>query len=108
MATGEEESIMVQLIFPSKTGNDHQIHQAILKELLWDTQVDETEVGVEVDQGVVTLTGTVDSYAKKQAAQEAAHRVIGVLDVANDIQVNVPYGLTSTDTGIAHAVRQAL
>jgi hypothetical protein len=70
--------------------DDHAIHQAVLQELIWDMQVEETEVGVEVDQGVVTLTGTVRSYAKKMAAQEAAHRVTGVLDVANDIQVSVP------------------
>jgi osmotically-inducible protein OsmY len=63
---------------------------------------------VEVDQGVVTLTGTVSSYAKRLAAQEAAHRVAGVLDVANDIQVKIPGMLGRTDTEIALAVRQAL
>lgn len=88
--------------------SDTQIHAAVLQELKWDTQVDETEVGIEVDQGVVTLTGTVRSYAKKMAAQEAAHRVAGVLDVANDIQVKIPGGETRTDTEIAQAVRRAL
>src|SRR5262245_26051214 len=88
--------------------SDSQIQQEVLQELKWDTRVEETEVGVEVDQGVVTLTGTVSSYAKRLAAQEAAHRVIGVLDVANDIQVKVPGGLTRTDTEIAQAVRRAL
>jgi osmotically-inducible protein OsmY len=39
-----------------------------------------------MDDGVVTLTGTVSSSAKRHAAQEAAHRVAGVLDVANDIE----------------------
>jgi osmotically-inducible protein OsmY len=87
---------------------DRQIHEAVLQELKWDTRVDETEVGVEVDKGIVTLTGTVTSYAKKMAAQEAAHRVTGVLDVANDIQVRVPDGLAHTDTEIALAVRRAL
>jgi len=89
-------------------GTDRQIHQAVLVELQWDTHVDETEVGVEVDNGAVTLTGTVSSYAKKIAAQNAAHRVTGVLDVANDIQVEVPDELTRTDTEIAHAVRWML
>jgi osmotically-inducible protein OsmY len=65
-------------------------------------------VGVEVDSGVVTLTGTVNSYAKRVAAQEAAHRVGGVLDVANEIHVNVPGMLERTDTEIALAVRRAL
>lgn len=87
---------------------DTQIHHDVLEELKWDSRVDETEVGVEVDNCIVTLTGTVTSWAKRQAAQEAARRVIGVLDVANDIKVKVPGGLARTDTEIAQAVRQAL
>ncbi|MFN8525454.1 MAG: BON domain-containing protein [Chloroflexota bacterium] len=87
---------------------DSAIQQDIIKELRWDTRVKETEVGVSVDGGVVTLTGTVDSYAKKLAAQDAAHRVYGVLDVANDIQVKLPADAGRTDTEIARAVREAL
>jgi len=87
---------------------DTQIHQAVLEELQWDSRVDEKEVGVQVAGGVVTLTGTVTSWAKRMAAQEAAHRVIGVLDVANDIKVKAPGGLAPNDTEIAQAVRRAL
>jgi osmotically-inducible protein OsmY len=87
---------------------DTQIHHDVLAELKWDSRVDETEVGVELDGGVVTLTGTVTSWAKRLAAQEAARRVMGVLDVANDIKVKVPGGLARTDTEIAQAVRRAL
>jgi osmotically-inducible protein OsmY len=87
---------------------DSEIQQDVLRELKWDTRVEETEVGVEVGQGVVTLTGTVSSWAKKMAAQEAAHRVAGVLDVANDIEVKTPGSLGRTDTEIAQAVRRAL
>ena len=87
---------------------DTQIHHDVLEELKWDSRVDETEVGVQVAGGVVTLTGTVPSWAKRVAAQEAARRVIGVVDVANDIQVKVPGGLARTDTEIAQAVRRAL
>ena len=87
---------------------DTQIHHDVLEELKWDSRVDETEVGVEVDRGVVTLTGTVTSWAKRGAAEEAAHRVIGVLDVANDIKVKLPGGPSQSDTEIAQAVRQAL
>jgi osmotically-inducible protein OsmY len=88
--------------------SDSQIHHDVLEELKWDSRVDETEVGVQVNGGVVTLTGTVTSWAKRVAAQEAARRVIGVLDVANDTKVNVPGGLARTDTEIAQAVRQTL
>jgi osmotically-inducible protein OsmY len=91
---------------PRKT--DTQLHRDVLEELRWDSRVDETEVGVEVDAGVVTLTGTVTSWAKRLAAQEAVRRVIGVLDVANDIKVKVPGSQARTDTEIAQAVRRAL
>jgi osmotically-inducible protein OsmY len=85
---------------------DSQLQQDVLRELKWDTRVDETEVGVQVKDGVVALTGVVSSWAKKIAAQEAAHRVMGVLDVANDLEVQ---GLsTRTDADIARAVRIAL
>jgi osmotically-inducible protein OsmY len=88
--------------------SDSQIQQDVLRELSWDPRVEETEVGVEVDRGIVTLTGTVSSLAKREAAQEAAHRVAGVLDVANDLTVKVPGGFVRTDTEIAQAVRRAL
>lgn len=87
---------------------DAQIQQDVLRELGWDGRVEETEVGVEVDAGVVTLTGTVSSWAKRIAAQEAAHRVGRVRDVANDIEVKIPGDVLRTDTEIAHAVRRAL
>lgn len=86
---------------------DAQVQQDVLNELKWDTRVEPTEVGVEVRGGVVTLTGTVSSWAKKVAAEEAAHRVSGVLDVANDVIVKVP-GAVRDDSEIAAAVREAL
>jgi osmotically-inducible protein OsmY len=91
----------------TRSRTDSQIHQDVIRELTWDTRVSETDVGVEVDHQVVTLTGTVPTYARKLAAQEAAHRVSGVLDVANDIEVVFP-GQRITDTDIAHRVRHAL
>src|SRR6266508_6508750 len=87
---------------------DAEIQQDVIRELKWDPRVEETEVGVEVDNGIVTLTGTVSSWAKRIAAQEAAHRVFGVLDVANDITVKLPGSLTRNDTDLAQAVRHAL
>lgn len=87
---------------------DGGIQKDVLQELHWDSRVDETDVGVEVDDGIVTLTGTVDSYAKRIAAQEAAHRVGGVLDVANDIEVKAPGKGKLTDTEIAREVRDTL
>jgi osmotically-inducible protein OsmY len=90
------------------TKTDQEIQQDVFRELRWDSRVDQTEIGVEVDNGIVTLTGTVNSYAKKVAAREAAHRVMGVLDVADDVQVKSPGSLERTDTEIARAVRTTL
>ena len=87
---------------------DELIKNDVIAELRWDTRVNETGIGVTVNGGVVTLTGAVTSYAKKLAAQEAAHRVGGVLDVANDIQVIRSDDLALTDTEIARAVRHTL
>jgi osmotically-inducible protein OsmY len=88
--------------------SDLTIQQDVMRELRWDTRIGPTEVGVEVDKGVVTLTGTVENFAKKHAATEAAHRVAGVLDVANDIKVHLAGSPGKTDTEIARAVRSAL
>lgn len=67
--------------------SDGEIKQQVLRELKWDSRIPWSEIGVEVFDGEVTLTGNVNSYAKKRAAQEAAHRIDGVLDVANEIEV---------------------
>lgn len=90
------------------TKTDAQIQRDVLQELAGDPRVEETEVGVSVQDGVVTLSGTVTSWAKRVAAQEAAHRVTGVLDVANDVTVKLPGGLVRSDTEIAQAVRRTL
>lgn len=87
---------------------DSQIQQDVLNELKWDTRVEPAEIGVAVHHGVVTLTGTVSSYAKTIAAADAAHRVVGVLDVANDVVVKLPGGTEKNDTEIAEAVRKTL
>ena len=88
--------------------SDREIQEDVLKELRWDSRIRQAEVGVEVDDGVVTLTGTVDNWAKKLAAREAAHRVVGVRDVADDVRVKLPGSLQLTDTEIAQGVRFAL
>ena len=88
--------------------SDAQIKSDVLNECKWDSRINETEVGVTVREGVVTLVGTVDVYAKKIAAREAAHRVMGVLDVVDEMQVKISGIGARTDTEIARAVREAL
>lgn len=88
--------------------SDAQVKADVLKELKWDTTVSETEVGVQVKDGIVTLTGNVDAYPKRMAARNAAHRVIGVLDVVDELKVRIPTVWERTDEDIAKAVRNAL
>ena len=87
---------------------DEQIQRDVLTELKWEPRVTPNEIGVAVKDGVVTLTGWVDSYLKKWAAEEAAHRVRGVKAVANDIEVRLPSSAERTDADIAAAAVRAL
>ena len=90
------------------TRSDEQIQRDVLEELKWDARVQPNEIGVSVKDRVVTLTGWVDSYAKKWVAEQAAHRVRGVVAVANDIEVRLPSSAERTDSDIAAAVTRAL
>ena len=87
---------------------DEDIQREVLDELRWEPRVRPNEIGVSVKDGVVTLTGWVDSYQKRWAAEEAAHRVRGVKAVANDIEVRLPVGAERTDADIAAAAVRAL
>ncbi|MFJ6198482.1 BON domain-containing protein [Micromonospora sp. NPDC092111] len=75
---------------------DPEIQRDVLDELGWDPQAQPNEIGVAVAAGVVTLTGRVDSYARRWAAQRCAHRVRGVRAVADDLEVRLP-GLDGRD-----------
>jgi osmotically-inducible protein OsmY len=91
-----------------KKKTDAEIRAAVLHELQSDGRVAEPGVNVQVDGGIVTLSGEVNSWGMRQAAQACAHRVGGVLDVANDIRVRPVDGTRRSDTEIARAVRDTL
>jgi osmotically-inducible protein OsmY len=88
--------------------SDEQIQRDVLAELKFEPRVAPHEIGVAVKDGVVTLMGWVDSYTKRWAAEEAAHRVRGVKAVANDIEVRLPLSAERTDVDIAAAAVRAL
>ena len=88
--------------------HDAGLKAAVERELRLDPRINETEIGVAVVNGVVSLSGTVDREAEKRAAGEAVHRVAGVLDLANDLLVRVPLAVARTDTDLAEAIRDAL
>ncbi len=87
---------------------DAEIKEDVLDELAWQPNVDETEIGVIVDKGVVTLNGVVDSYSKKLNAEKAVKSVVGVKALANDIEVKYGDAYKKTDKEIAKAVVNAL
>lgn len=85
---------------------DVRVRDGVLRQLEWDPQVEASAVGVAAKDGAVTLTGYVDTYAGKLAAERAAKRVRGVRAVANDIEVRLKLGRTDAD--IAADVVRAL
>jgi osmotically-inducible protein OsmY len=84
------------------------LQQHVQNALEWEPSVDATEIGVTVDNGVVTLRGDVPSFAEKETADRVALRVYGVKAVANDINVRLVSGYERTDSEIAQAVANAL
>jgi osmotically-inducible protein OsmY len=87
---------------------DRELQQHVQNALDWEPSVDATEIGVTVDNGVVTLRGDVPSFAEKETAERVALRVYGVKAVANDINVRLVSGYERTDSEIAQAVANAL
>jgi len=87
---------------------DSKIKQDVQAELAWEPSIDETQIGVTVKDGIVTLSGTVDNYAKKMAAEKAAKSVKGVKAVAEDIVVQYGISDKKTDAEIAKAAVDAL
>jgi osmotically-inducible protein OsmY len=88
--------------------NDVQIQGHILDELKWEPSVDAAEIGVTVEDGVVTLTGRVPTYEEKLVAERASQRVAGVRAVANDLEVRPSGTGERTDADIARAAAEAL
>ena len=81
-----------------------------MAEIRWDPQLKNvaTEIGVSARDGVVTLSGEVDTYSRKLAAERAAQRVAGVKVVAVDVEVRLPAAINKSDTELGKAIRNAL
>jgi osmotically-inducible protein OsmY len=94
-------------ITQTRSKTDKQIQLDVLADIARDFYFKPAEIGVEVDDGIVTLTGTVSSYLKVGEAAEIASMVPGVRDVANKLTVSL-LGAPRDDTAIARAVRNAL
>jgi len=88
--------------------SDSQIQKDVMEQLKWEPFLNASEIGVAVKNGIVTLSGNVDSYSKKITAENAAKKVAGVKAIAEDIQIGVSPAYNKTDMEIAEAVLNAL
>jgi len=83
--------------------NDEKLKKSVLDELTWEPSVTAAHIGVAADNGVVTLSGHVDTFAQKHAAEAAVRRVKGVKAVAEEIDVRLPFASKRADDQIAAA-----
>jgi osmotically-inducible protein OsmY len=85
---------------------DQTLRDSVLRQLTWDPEFDASLVGVSTKDGIVTLSGYVDTYAAKLAAERATRRVYGVKAVANELEVKLAEDRIDPD--IAKDALQAL
>lgn len=88
--------------------SDLDVQALVYDELEWTPEVDAAGIGVAVDDGAVTLSGEVESYAERLAANRAAFRVRGVRAVVDNITVHPKGGWPVTETDVAKNVERAL
>lgn len=88
--------------------SDIEIQKDVMDQLMWEPILNAAEIGVSVKHGVVTLTGSVNNFAKKIAAEIAVRKVAGVKAVAEEILVGLTPEFKRTDSEIAEAVLHAL
>ena len=88
--------------------SDRVLQIDVLDELRWEPGVNATDIGATVKDGVVTLEGTVDSFAEKWAAEKAVKRLPGVKALAVELKVKLPGSSERSDADIARAAENAL
>ena len=87
---------------------NEQLRDDVLAEIDQDPKINAARIGVAVDDGVVTLTGTVDTLSEKWAVEDAVKRVRGVHAIAEEIAVDLPSTHRRDDTDIARAAADAI
>jgi osmotically-inducible protein OsmY len=87
---------------------DSELQKDVMTELQWEPSIKPAEIGVSVRDGVVMLSGYVDSYIKRWVAERVAARVFGVKGVAEELKVRLPDSLKRPDEDLARVVSDAL
>jgi len=88
--------------------NNEELQNDVQNAIKWEPLLHAAEIGVTAKEGVVSLTGVVDSFAKKMEAENAAKKVIGVKALVENIEVKFPSTWTKTDAEIANEILSAL
>jgi osmotically-inducible protein OsmY len=88
--------------------SDITIQKEVMDQLRWEPFLNASQIGVSVNKGIVTLSGEVDSYAKKWTAEKAAKKVAGVRVIAEDIQVGLSPDYRKRDAEIGQAILDSL
>jgi osmotically-inducible protein OsmY len=88
--------------------NDQNLKQSVLDELNWEPSINSASIGVTAKDGVVTLTGNVETFSQKHAAELAALRVHAIKAVAEEIEVKLPFDVKHGDAEIAEAALHRL
>ncbi|WP_294197641.1 BON domain-containing protein [uncultured Sphingomonas sp.] len=84
--------------------SDSQLQHDVMAELEWEPSIDHADIGVAVNDGVVTLSGYVKSYPQKVAAEKATRRVAGVRAIAEEIKVRFASDPKTADHEIAKRI----
>lgn len=87
---------------------DLELKKSVESQLNWEPSINAAEIGVAAKDGIVTLTGRVQSYWEKVSAERAASRVSGVRAVVNELEIRLPTSSERTDEDIARAAIHAL
>ena len=87
---------------------DTDLQRAVMAELNWEPGVSAAHIGVTAKNGVVTLSGHVESFLERLAAENAASRVKGVKGIAEEIEVRLPFDIKRSDDDIAGAALDRL
>ena len=83
--------------------NDHQIEHDVIDELKRESAIDASRIVVAARDGVISLSGVVNSLREKQLAEQAAKRVSGVHAIGDELHVHLPHAGERPDTAIAEA-----
>jgi len=87
---------------------DLDLRKNVESELHWEASVDAAEIEIASKAGVVTLSGSVQSYWERTAAEQATLRVFGVKAIANELEIRLPSASERTDEDLARAAANVL